>query len=643
MSYFNHAFKKVFPGTLPSGTYAGVVTSDGLVTTAGVPTSALRGVADAGPGGLPYGFFNKNTYLSVNLASTEVTTGQPLILAGASVKVNDKQGPFHGGYAESNKSKYINPKFIHNFYKMCDAVPEQSVVHVGVTNFQSGTSLSIFSGGFACAADGVYTNVPTTTLGAGVGLTVDIEILGGVVVSVVENQVGTGYIVTDFVNLDTTFDPALDCNLDPIFTIDSYGTQTCEFEFLCGESYNLFINLYGSPVLRVLNHDAYRTLEAYTGCCPSDAIEPVAVDSTLVFIDWATQIIESPYLKEFIRPIVFTETGIPYFATAAEAVAAGWPSTQVWTNYVSTGHIAGALGGIRLVGAYVDTIFQICSFQVSDFFNKEIVQMDVSLTDENGDPCAFKGLCVETECCGFGGQGFGDTYLKELILAESYLQNCFSTDPRIREITQGNDLRDALDRSLFYTKYVLQHSVPRYNNPTAVFDNDQYDLVIYVPSGTIATALELFVATWINNAGNPLGSELLDEIALTGEISNSFCRVPCIISSLPIAPAPPLPPPAPVLLCNMTGLTAGVQSLCDPLTNEYTQQVIVTYVNAPLAGDLVVQGQSFAITTSPQTVELIGLDSDGLAVNVVANFSDQLFCAIEAEALFTAPASCQLP
>lgn len=635
MSYFNHAFKKVFPGTLPSGTYAGVVTSDGLVTTAGVPTSALRGVADAGPGGLPYGFFNKNSYLSVNLASTEVTTGQPLILAGSSVKVNDKQGPFHGGYAESNKSKYINPKFIHNFYKMCDAVPEQSVVHVGVTNFQSGTSLSILTPGIGCAANGVYTNVPTTG-GAGSGFTVDIEILGGVVVSVVENQVGTGYIATDVITLDTTFDPALDCAVDPEFTIESYGTQTCEFEFLCGESYNLFINLYGAPVLRVLNHDAYRTLEAYTGCCPSDAIEPVAVDSTLVFIDWANQIIESPYLKEFIRPIVFTETGIPYFATAAEAVAAGWPATQVWTNYVSTGHIAGALGGIRLVGAYIDTIFQTCSFQVSDFFNKEIVQMDVSLTDEDGNPCKFKGLCVETECCGFGGQGFGDTYLKELILAESYLQNTFSTDPRIREITQGNDLRDALDRTLFYTKYVLQHSVPRYNNPTAVFDNDQYDLVIYVPSGTIATALELFVATWINNAGNPLGSELLAEIALTGEISNSFCRVPCIISPLPL---PTLPSPVP-LVCTMSLLSGGVQTPCDPATNEYTQEVTVTYLNAPLTGTLVVNSQTFAITTSPQTVTLIGLDSDGEPVNVNANFSDSVLCALEVEALFTAPASC---
>ena len=551
MSYFNHAFKKVFPGTIADGTYAGVTVAGGLVTDAGVATSALRGVADAGPGGLPYGFFNKNTYLSVNLASTEVTTGQPLILAGASVKVNDKQGPFHGGYAESNKSKYINPKFVHNFYKMCDAAPEQSIVHIGVTNFQPGTSVSITTAGVNCAADGVYTNVPTTVAPAGgTGFTVDIEVLGGVVVSVVENQVGSGYSDGDTLTLDTSADPALACDTDPTFEIDSYGVQECEFEFVCGETYNLFINLNGAPVLRYLNHDSYRNLAAYTGCCPDDAIEPVAVDSTLVMIDWATQIIESPYLKEFVRPIVFDENGIPWFATAAEAVAEGYvavdPATitpsvpagipgsgNVWTYYTSTGHIAGALGGIRLVGAYVDTVFETCSFQVSDYFNKEVVQMDVTLSDENGDPCAFKGLCIETECCGFGGQGFGDTYLKELIQAEAYLQNCFSTDPRIREITQGNDLRDALDRQLFYTKYVLQHSVPRYNNPTGVFDNDQYDLVIYVPSGTIAADLETLVATWLDAAGNPLGSELLAAIAADGEISTAFCHTPCAVTPLP--------------------------------------------------------------------------------------------------------------
>jgi hypothetical protein len=534
MSYFNHSFKKVFPGTLPTGVYNGVAVSDGFIMDAGVSTAALRGIADAGPGGLPYGFFTKNTYQSVDLASTAVVQGQSLILAGASVKVNDKQGPFHGGYAESNKSKDINPRYVHNFYKQCCAVPEQQIQHIGVTNFQPGTSVAIDAAGTGYVA-GTYTNVPTTG-GTGTGFTLDITVdATGAVVLAVENQVGSGYTAGDILIPDPIVlghVPGDDAEIE-ILTL---GTQDCEFTFLCGETYNLYIELYGAPVLRVLNHNSYRNLAAYTGCCPDDAIAPTAVDSTLVMIDWATQIITSPYLKDFIMPVVFDQTNTPWFSSAEEAVANGWPATQVWTNYVSTGYVPGTLAGIRLIGAYVDTQFETCSFQVSDYNNKEVVKMNISLVDENGNPCEFKGLCVVTECCGFGGEGFGDTYLKELILAEGYLQNPFSTDPRIREITQGNDLRDALDRNDFYTKYVLQHSVPRYNNPTGVFDNDQYELVVYVPCGVTALDFETFVATWLDNANNPLGATLLDEIAADGEISTALCHTRCEVVAIPAQP-----------------------------------------------------------------------------------------------------------
>ena len=124
------------------------------------------------------------------------------------------------------------------------------------------------------------------------------------------------------------------------------------------EKLTTFINLGGAPVLRVMNRDSYRNLAAYTGCCPEGSITPTAVDSTLVMIDWANQIIESPYLKDFIRPIVYTEAGVPLFATAAEAVAAGLLLLQMlWADYVSTGHTEGALAGLRIVGAYVDTQF----------------------------------------------------------------------------------------------------------------------------------------------------------------------------------------------------------------------------------------------------------------------------------------------
>jgi len=66
-----------------------------------------------------------------------------------------------------------------------------------------------------------------------------------------------------------------------------------------------------------------------------------------------------------------------------------------------------------------------------------------------------------------------------MILSESYRQSFFATDFRIREITQGNQILDVIDRSALYDGVYLQHNVPRFNNPTGVFDNDQYLLAFY--------------------------------------------------------------------------------------------------------------------------------------------------------------------
>ena len=104
-------------------------------------------------------------------------------------------------------------------------------------------------------------------------------------------------------------------------------------------------------------------------------------------------------------------------------------------------------------------------------------------------------------------------------------------------------------------------------------------------------------------------------------------------SSLFTAPASCAP------ICSISGLAAGTQTTCDPSTNTYTQEVTVTYENAP-SGNLVVNGQSFAVTTSPQTITLTNLNSNGAAVNVSANFSTDTDCAFTQNNLFTAPASC---
>ena len=96
----------------------------------------------------------------------------------------------------------------------------------------------------------------------------------------------------------------------------------------------------------------------------------------------------------------------------------------------------------------------------------------------------------------------------------------------------------------------------------------------------------------------------------------------------------------PPMLCSILDVTSATQTSCDPLTNTYSQQLEITYENAPETGNLVVNGVVFPILGSPQLVSLSGLNSDGLAVDVDVLFSENPDCAWSAPALFTAPSSC---
>ena len=130
------------------------------------------------------------------------------------------------------------------------------------------------------------------------------------------------------------------------------------------------------------------------------------------------------------------------------------------------------------MGAYVDTKFGDCTFQTSDFYGKEPVQLFASEVDLNGDPCTFGGVCVVETCPGIQANGLGEEKVRELILSESYLQNFMSSDLRIREITQGTRAYEVLSRTALYSSFFMLHSVPRYSNPSGTYDNDQYLLEI---------------------------------------------------------------------------------------------------------------------------------------------------------------------
>jgi len=67
---------------------------------------------------------------------------------------------------------------------------------------------------------------------------------------------------------------------------------------------------------------------------------------------------------------------------------------------------------------------------------------------------------------------------------EQYMQNPYNQgnpdSARIREIEGSDDVLANVNRLVNYKQYNLLHSIPRFNNPSGVFDNDQYLYSIYV-------------------------------------------------------------------------------------------------------------------------------------------------------------------
>jgi hypothetical protein len=424
----------------------------------------------------------------------------PLILASSSLLTNDKIGPFHGGYKETNKSKIINPKYVHKWYRVDPCTPQQSIVSIGNTTYTADgiATLNAPVAGTATYVNGTYTIALTTVTGTGSGATATVTVVAGAIATVTIISRGGGYAIGNTLNFSAI--PLATPGTQTTVTVATLGITdgSCCFEFLCGETYYLRIDIKGSPALRFMNHNAYQNVYAYTGCCTGPT--PTPVDSTLVMIAWAQMIVENNYLNPFVFPVVYDETNTAWFPPNSTIDPQGNPilPAQWWSAYVSPGHTPGACAGLRLFGAYVETSFGNCTFQVTDFFEKQPVTILASLVDLNGDPCVFEGICVYQECLGVQGMGFGEQVLRDLILSESYLQNYVnSNDFRVREITQGYDIINSVNRNSLYYRYFLLHSVPRYNNPTGKFDQDQY--MLEVITNVPIAAFETYVNTWLGN------------------------------------------------------------------------------------------------------------------------------------------------
>ena len=245
----------------------------------------------------------------------------------------------------------------------------------------------------------------------------------------------------------------------------------------CDSHPQLRIDVKGTDVLRYLNRNAYMIADV-TGCCE--------------------------------------DTEAPLFWTPAE-VSAGW--TAAINNDATINPFILATDGVGTVTLTVqtdmETVFNDCSFDTRDWYPYEPLQFMASILDDDGDPCT--DCCVTSvpafvACTATQVQGrpetSGELVLRELIMDGRYRQdggwNQGNRDSsRFSEIEHGTALVNAVNRPTspnqypagYYSMYYLLHSVPRFNNPTGVFDNDQYLISIAVECDN-TDAIEELEAAW---------------------------------------------------------------------------------------------------------------------------------------------------
>ena len=260
------------------------------------------------------------------------------------------------------------------------------------------------------------------------------------------------------------------------------------------------MDVKGTPALRFLNHNAYAVGDSANVCCIDGQ---TYIDPAVALATASKMLLADPLISPFVAErsggaMDVTIAGVTTQYTIAEVLDGTYtPSTDPITDQVSA--------EANFIGAYVDTKFGDCSFDTRDFYGKDPVTIIPSLLDETGDTCNDCG--VATSVTGKSAQVLGETVLRELLLSENYRQSPYNQgnadSARIREIEMSDDLLAAVDRTGTYVEYIIQHVVPRYNNPSGVFDNDQYIYKIYVDSTDAASiaAMDVLIAQLATASG----------------------------------------------------------------------------------------------------------------------------------------------
>ena len=292
--------------------------------------------------------------------------------------------------------------------------------------------------------------------------------------------------------------------------------------FECGTDPMLRIDIKGADALRMLSHNAYRNIDI-GGICNCCNTAGTFLDVKKVVNEFAKNIAADPILSKLIKT-----DEVDFFSVTANAGSSWQDHAITVANNTATSAYDSvpcetawdADDGARLLMqlAVVDTQFGVCSFDTRDWKNTEPLTGNVEIIDESGKACDTCRINVEplvganynngapttngvvNEYYSGSGEsvapvnvlGDGTLALNDILLTQNYLQNPYhqggKDSGRMREIEGSKAILDNFPTAAQYHMFTLQHVVPRYNNPSGVFDNDQYRYTIYSTGGVNANA-----------------------------------------------------------------------------------------------------------------------------------------------------------
>ena len=521
MAYFNNAFYKTFVASSTEAV-AGVSTSLltagelGLVKDSDWTTMAIPGAA------LPA---NSHAYLVQGSFYTKDTIGN---------------NPGHGGYKESVKSKGINPKYISRVWAADCLTASQATASLslgakctpcGTTQFMrmdvkgspalrflNHNAYAIGDSANLCCADGQEYLDPALVLA-----TEAAQVVGNML-----PKGNAGYQAGN--PLITPFVAEADVNglLKGAGLVLTAGTG---YAVAATQLASTTVDAAGSAVNSVSRPGFESATFAITAITGGGATGPIAANGYIVSqagknykvgdvvtiggLNGKLTVAAAGLTAGGVQVTVTDAAGVAVISVYSIAQAQGKAASG---NYVASLVPAAAAAvvsaKVNFVGAYVSTKFGDCSFDTRDHFNAEPVEIIASILDETGDPCNDCGTAARTS--GQMQATQGEEVIRDLILSERYRQSPYNQgnkdSARIREIEMSDELLAAVDRTATYRAFYIQHVVPRFNNPSGVFDNDQYVYQIYVKCSdgaaiTAVLALANQVVTLANAAGNSIALE----------------------------------------------------------------------------------------------------------------------------------------